>query len=275
MTEIRDLTQAGAVVNGMLASFCNISITHPLFTIKTAYMSKGGSFPKWNQLYLGYRANLVCDMSCQVVNFYGFHLYSKTIMESKTLTNTERCVGGVFAGTLSSIALCYCERIMVLNQRAKLKDPKTEKILSAWRTTKHLFSLEGKRAFVKGMLPTALRESINSACFFGVSEMLKGATREVFKEEKIASATAFFIAGALSGAITTPFDLVKTRMQLGIGSNMSFKRVVIEILQEEGKRALFITGLPARALTLACTSAILGPISEVVRNNLPEGLKKT
>lgn len=267
-TEIKNLTTFGAILNGGVASFCNISITHPLFTLKTRRMSPGALPPLKQSLYYGYSANLCCDMSCQIVNFIAFNFFSTSIMKSKELTDKERCVGGLFSGFLATPLVSSFERVMILKQQG-LVDPLTKKRFDNRGIVSYILKIEGLRGLVKGFTPTCGRECVNSVCFFGLQKILEKKIKVVTGNDEVSIGLSFFTAGALSGGITAHFDLAKTRMQLALGENMSYMKTIKKIIREEGVSTLMTLGAKERMVTIAFTSFVLGPISIFVREILP------
>ena len=275
-TEINDLTSLGAMLNGGIASFCNISITQPFFTYKTYRQSPGGHPPEMSvkSLYRGYPINLVCDMTCQITNFYANHFFSQTILNGRSGSDTEKCLGGAFSGFVAAFPLTPCERVMILKQKS-FKDPASQKVLNSFGIAMHLWKKEGVKWAFKGLTPTIAREMGTSTCFFGLSRIIrkeldravdlpKNEITEIAKE-----CLSYTISGFVSGSMTNSFDLVKTRMQGSIGADRSVTQVVRNIVKIEGLRSLFCSGLGARAMTLGSTNALLGPIALLLRANFP------
>jgi hypothetical protein len=95
------LNTVGHFVSGALTSFCNISVCHPLFTLKTFAMA-GRGLPKPSQLYAGYKVNLGCDISNQAVAFGAYGIFQQVIMNHKELSPFEDLLGGLFAGTTAA-----------------------------------------------------------------------------------------------------------------------------------------------------------------------------
>jgi hypothetical protein len=75
------------------------------------------------------------------------------------------------------------------------------------------------------------------------------------------------VAGGLSGAITTPFDVLKTRAQLAAGSSAArpLLQSLRSIAREEGLAALF-RGWSARSAKAAPACAIVLSAYELIKH---------
>jgi solute carrier family 25 protein 39/40 len=73
------------------------------------------------------------------------------------------------------------------------------------------------------------------------------------------------VAGGLAGAITTPFDVLKTRAQLQTGRSHPLLRSLRSIGREEGLAALF-RGWSARSAKAAPACAIVLSSYEMIKH---------
>lgn len=247
-------------VTGAVSSLGTISVCHPLFTIKTRLMSKL-PFPRYHQIYKGYHANLMCDMSYQVVAFLGFTYFSKKIMENKPLSPKEQFLGGIFAGIVAAPLLSVLERIMILQQvhEGLQHSGSTKQVINS------IVRSEGRAGLFRGLTSTILRESISGACFFGLSQCLYSKISKVFDNATLAQSLAYQLSGAISGVLSSPFDLIKTRMQNHIGPNEGLKQCIKEI----GVRNLFVGSL-ARSCTISSTMMAMGFFSNKIQKIMPQ-----
>lgn len=83
-------------------------------------------------------------------------------------------------------------------------------------------------------------------------------------EVTMANVIAGGTAGAGAGAITTPLDVVKTRMQLAIGHKNSILNTMRSIVAKEGVSGLF-QGWSARSAKAAPACAIVLSAYEVLK----------
>lgn len=264
-----NLSPSGYLLTGVISSCVNISVWHPLFTVKTTLMASG-KIPKINNLYKGYSANLSCDIANQGVNFYVFGLYSNIVAKNQPLTQMEKFWGGIISGAASSVLLGSLERIMIIQQ----VQPKNK--LSIAHTFKLIIEKESYFGLFRGLTPTIMRESINSSCFFGFSNFIFPKIQRVTEDEKKSSILSYFAAGTLAGGLTTPFDLIKTRMQKDLMSKSSVTQICKDIFKNERKtifKNLFESAL-ARTALIGCTMATFGVLSEGVSGLLPKCFQK-
>jgi len=280
-TSNNTLTTLGSGCNAAISSFLNISIWQPLFTIKTTVMT-GKGFPRINTLYKGYGANLTCDITNQATAFIANKFFTTTIINSKPLSLPEECVAGLFSGAVSAPLLSIFERLMILEQD-RANNPDIAGKENSLKLIQQIRNKERLGGLTRGCLVTAGRESINFGCFFGLSKIFKKELEERVPDIKLPASIPYLFAGVVGGSITTPLDLVKTRMQASIGSTDTASTIALAILRQGLKsnenikfsdvKKLFL-GANYRALTIGATMATFGPFTETVPEFLPEILKE-
>ncbi|MFI0435079.1 MAG: MC/SLC25 family protein [Parachlamydiaceae bacterium] len=271
-----ELTAVGSTINGSLSSLATISLCQPLFMLKNSLMT-GRGLPRFNfTLYNGYFVNVICDQTNQPLAFTINNIYSTRILEGKTPTLIESILGGCISGTLISPLNSFCERIMIVQQLHP--DPQTNKALSIEQVIQKIYRIEGVKGFVKGVVPTMIRESTNAACFFGVQKILAKEFEDVFENKEKASSLAFITAGLCAGFFTFPSDLIKTILQSNLDGkeNHSFKRIRAELIKQEGSNLMkhLIKGCMARTLLMGCLLGNLGFASTQIPKYLPEMFHK-
>lgn len=266
---------AGHFATGTFTSLCNISLFHPLFTLKTLSMAR---IPiNFRHLYAGYGANLVCDISNQGIAFCAFGFFENRVISIKktALSEKENFVGGLFAGTIAAMALNSLERVMIIQQVIENDPTKKATQIAAFRVFKSIVKIEGYRGLVRGIYPTIAREAINSSCFFGLSKMMQKQTSKLTENEKLAKSYSYLVAGATAGFLTTPFDLIKTRLQKDISIKpRSIKEEIVNITEKKLKKIphLFTGGVP-RVIMLSATMLGMGFFSEKIKCYLPQSMK--
>lgn len=284
MIDTGKLTSYGVAANAATCSILTITAWQSLFTVKTFVMAGKGLPPfTMGVLYRGYGANLTCDNSNQVVALVANKFFSETIMNSKPLSPLESCLGGMFSGAASGPILSFLERVMILTQlREENSSVKGFRITS--QIVKNVWDKEGIRGFGRGIPITASRESINYGCFFGLKNILQRQAEKRIEDKKTASLVSYLGAGVLAGALTTPLDLIKTRMQKEVGGRVTFLNTVSQIVKEgsiaasgslriSAIRNLF-QGCIARSLVAGATMATFGPLTEALPAFFPGFLKE-
>ena len=191
----------------------------------------------------------------------------------------------LLAGTLARTAAVYCTAPFELI-RTRIQAVHSVKVTPAGypvaasnfggtaRLLQHLPSLEnGSRARAlrtlwTGVGATLARDVPFSGLYWAMVEPIRqnllpdGPKTEM--DVMTANVAAGGIAGALSGAVTTPLDVVKTRTQLMMGQNYPVVHTMRSILKTEGVGGLF-QGWSARSAKAAPACAIVLSAYEMLK----------
>lgn len=256
------LTPQGSIVHGVLSSLATISVCHPFFTIKTRLMT-GQSFPPVKEFYRGYAANQFCDINYVGVAYFANNMFTHTIMKDKPLTTGELFLGGILSGIMASPLQAIIERVMIVQQAAKVYMTPQETVVSIY---KH----GGAVGILRGITPTVLRECINCSSLFALSKTIEPIAIKVLNGSEMASSAAYLFSGVIAGFLTTPFDLCKTLMQENVKGAISMK-IAYKKLLAEGYGALF-RGATARMVTIGATTTSLGFLGKIIPPYLPASL---
>ncbi|EDV27772.1 uncharacterized protein TRIADDRAFT_53797 [Trichoplax adhaerens] len=149
---------------------------------------------------------------------------------------------------------------------------------------KNAVKQSGASSLWRGLGPTLLRDVPFSACYWAGYEYFKRKLSRSVGEKNRNIAT--FAAGAISGSIvataTTPFDVVKTRLQVDMGENFAEKQkipstwsVIRDIWKLHGWNGLFagalmerLTSVTARVAKITPACAIMIAVPYVLCNGL-------
>lgn len=122
---------------------------------------------------------------------------------------------------------------------------------------------DGSRALWRGLPPTLWRDVPFSAIYWMGYEETK---RTIELQGNLSELETSFLAGALSGmfaaAVTTPFDVAKTRRQVDAGKELpslndsKVPSILKQIYQQDGIRGLF-RGLAPRIAKIGPSCAIM------------------
>ena len=253
------LSPIGSGIQGTISSFINMAAWQPLFAVKS-YQMMGKGLPPLSHLYRGYRINVLADMSNQGVAFLVFRAYSFHVYNDFPMSAHETLGAGVVAGIAAAPLQGACERVMILQQLQKTP-------LSIMTTLNKIHLAEGACGVFRGLVPTMMRESVNTTCFFGLSQFFYGKMITLTDSVYVANSVSYLAAGIFGGILTTPADVIKTRIQSRVGKAPS----ISEIIKEVGYRNLFKGGL-ARAGTIGATMMTLGLLSKEIPLLLPRCL---
>lgn len=193
--------------------------------------------------------------------------FQKKLCCRRTLTPERFCPpdwsAAMLAGTVArTIAVTIVSPLEMIRTKMQSEQHSYKDIGRALRVTVSTFGLSG---FYLGWMPTLLRDIPFSAVYWAVYESLK---RRVLVWQNLQEPTfaTSFTCGALSGSfaavITTPFDVVKTHLQIKLGDGSVARRIPLRVAVQEviqkggGMRALF-AGMVPRVAKIAPACAVM------------------
>lgn len=225
---------------GGLGGALGDSLMYPLDTVKTrqqgaspeAVYTKYRTIPKATStilkeeglrfgIYRGYGAMLLGSFPSTMM-FFGTYETIKRSMRDHTGVNETfiHFISGFLGDLASSIVYVPSE---VLKTRFQLQGPYNNKFHKSGYNYKGLVSafrqvarVEGPSTFFHGYQATMLRDLPFSALQFTFYEKFRAMAQEQAHSRDISLAMELFVgaaAGGLAGAVTTPLDVVKTRIQ--------------------------------------------------------------
>ncbi|OVA16940.1 Mitochondrial carrier protein [Macleaya cordata] len=185
---------------------------------------------------------------------------------------------GVIATTASDAVLTPMD---VVKQRLQLRSSPYGGVKDC---VVRMFKEEGFRAFYASYRTTIVMNAPFTAVYFATYEAAKKVLNEISpenasEEQLMVHVLAGGAAGALAGAVTTPLDVVKTRLQCqGVCGadkfrSSSIRMAVKQIVAREGPQAL-LRGLKPRVLFHAPAAAICWSTYEAMKSflqHVPEG----
>ncbi|KAI2634428.1 putative transport protein [Xylaria nigripes] len=214
-----------SILAGATAGAVEITITYPAEFAKTrtqlnrnlASDKKLPWPPFGRQWYAGCTTLIIGNSAKAAIRFVSFEQYKRLLAdENGKVSGPRNVIAGFFAGvTESLIAVTPTESIKTtLIDDRKAPNPRLRGFLHAVSV---IARERGIRGFFQGLVPTAARQSANSAVRFGSYTSLKQlAESYTAPGEKLGSVATFGIgsvAGAITVAVTQPLDTIKTRMQ--------------------------------------------------------------
>ncbi|XP_047332322.1 mitochondrial substrate carrier family protein C-like [Impatiens glandulifera] len=235
---------------GGLSCALSCSLLFPVDTIKTRVQASTLTFPEIistlpqigvRGLYRGSLPAIFGQFSSHGLRT-GIFEASKLVLVNFAPTLTELQVQSVasFCSTLLGTAVRIpCE---VLKQRlqAGLFDNVGEAILGTWNQ-------DGLKGFFRGTGATLFREVPFYVAGMGLyAESKKGVQRLLGRElEPWETIAVGALSGGFAAVVTTPFDVMKTRMMTAPGGrSISMQMVALTILRHEGPLGLFKGAVP-------------------------------
>ncbi|XP_059292778.1 S-adenosylmethionine carrier 1, chloroplastic/mitochondrial-like [Lycium ferocissimum] len=242
---------AGVVVEAAL---------YPIDTIKTRLQAvRGGGQIILKGLYSGLAGNLVGVLPASAIFVGVYEPAKRKLLDSlpENLSAIAHLTAGAIGGAASSIVRVPTE---VVKQRMQ-----TGQFASAPDAVRLIVAKEGFRGLYAGYGSFLLRDLPFDAIQFCIYEQMrigyKLAAKRDLKDPENAMIGAF--AGAITGAITTPLDVIKTRLMVQ-GSAKQYEGImhcVNTIVREEGASTLF-KGMGPRVLWIGIGGSIFFSVLE-------------
>ncbi|XP_075084414.1 S-adenosylmethionine carrier 1, chloroplastic/mitochondrial [Nicotiana tabacum] len=256
------------VIAGGTAGVVVETTLYPIDTIKTRLQeTRGGGQIALKGLYSGLAGNLAGVLPASAI-FVGVYEPAKQKL-LKMLPENLSAVAHLTAGALGGIAASFVRvPTEVIKQRMQ-----TRQFASAPDAVRLIVSKEGFKGLYAGYGSFLLRDLPFDAIQFCIYEQLrigyKLAAKRDLNDPENAVIGAF--AGALTGAITTPLDVIKTRLMVQ-GSANQYKGIVDcvrIIVAEEGAPAL-LKGIGPRVLWIGIGGSIFFGVLERTKRYLEQ-----
>ncbi|KAG8485181.1 hypothetical protein CXB51_021058 [Gossypium anomalum] len=261
----------GAGGGGIAGAFTYVCLL-PLDTIKTKMQTKGASEIYANTFdavvktfqtngilgfYRGVSAVIVGSTASSAVYFgtceFGKSLLSKLECPALLIPPTAGAMGNIV-----SSAIMVPKELITQRMQAGAKG-------SSWQVLLRILEKDGILGLYAGYSATLLRNLPAGVLSYSSFEYLKAAVLRKTKQtnlEPIQSVCCGALAGAISASLTTPLDVVKTRLMTQVHGNKvaaamysGVNATVKQIFKEEGWIGL-TSGLGPRVVHSACFSAL-------------------
>ncbi|KAL6611172.1 hypothetical protein ACP70R_039100 [Stipagrostis hirtigluma subsp. patula] len=259
--------QEGAIAGGAAGVVVETAL-YPIDTIKTRLQAaQGGSKIRWKGLYAGLAGNTVGVLPASAVFVGVYEPTKRKLLEMfpESLSAIAHLTAGAIGGAAASLIRVPTE---VVKQRMQMSQFKT-----APDAVRLIVSKEGIKGLYAGYGSFLLRDLPFDAIQFCIYEQLrigyKLAAKRDLKDAENAIIGAF--AGAISGALTTPLDVMKTRLMIQGQANQysGFINCAQTILREEGSAA-FLKGIEPRVLWIGIGGSIFFGVLEKSKSILAE-----
>ncbi|CAL0325167.1 unnamed protein product [Lupinus luteus] len=256
------------VIAGGTAGVVVETALYPIDTIKTRLQAaRGGEKLVFKGLYSGLAGNLVGVLPASALFVGVYEPMKQKLLRvfPENLSAFAHLTAGALGGIAASLIRVPTE---VVKQRMQ-----TRQFTSASGAVRYIASKEGFRGLYAGYGSFLLRDLPFDAIQFCIYEQIrigyKLAARRDLNDPENALIGAF--AGALTGAITTPLDVIKTRLMIQ-GSGNQYKGIVDcvqTIIKEEGPSAL-LKGVGPRVLWIGIGGSIFFGVLESSKRFLAE-----
>ncbi|XP_058186032.1 S-adenosylmethionine carrier 1, chloroplastic/mitochondrial [Rhododendron vialii] len=255
----------GVIAGGMAGVVVETAL-YPIDTIKTRIQAaQGGGKIIWKGLYSGLAGNIagVLPASALFVGVYEPAKQKLLQIFPENLSAVAHLTAGAIGGVAASLIRVPTE---VVKQRMQ-----TRQFASAPDAVRLILSREGFKGLYAGYGSFLLRDLPFDAIQFCVYEQLRIGYKLAAKRELSDPENAIIgaFSGALTGAITTPLDVIKTRLMIQ-GSANQYKGIfdcVQTIVKEEGPPAL-LKGIGPRVLWIGIGGSIFFGVLESTKRYL-------
>lgn len=214
-------------------------------------------------LWRGLGLTLLMSVPSNVVYFIGYeHLRDNLPLQSPMLTPL---LAGSLARTMSATVVSPIELIKTRLQ--SVSSPSRNKAFTdVMNGMKDMVKAQGITSLWKGLILTLWRDVPFSGIYWMSVEIIKKRVSELeyFNVNPHHRFLESFVAGSVGGTIaaifTSPFDVGKTRRQVGhhssTSAHMGMFKLLSEIVKNEGFGALYVGAIP-RILKIAPACAIM------------------
>ncbi|WOG82078.1 hypothetical protein DCAR_0101239 [Daucus carota subsp. sativus] len=257
----------GAVA-GAAAGVVVETALYPIDTIKTRLQAvRGGGKIILKGLYSGLAGNIAGVLPASAIFVGVYEPAKQKLLKSlpENLSALAHLTAGALGGAASSIVRVPTE---VVKQRMQ-----TGQFISAPNAVRAIVAKEGFRGLYAGYGSFLLRDLPFDAIQFCIYEQLRMGYKIAAKRELNDPENAIIgaFAGAFTGAITTPLDVIKTRLMVQGPANQ-YKGIydcVGTIMKEEGPSA-FLKGIGPRVLWISVGGSIFFGVLEKTKQLLAQ-----
>lgn len=260
-SETPRLNPIGDLINGVTASIIVNALVHPPGTIKSRVMA-GTPFiwrlpNSYRGLYSGYRVICGVDTITFAINNF---------VNNRCGNDELRLYYAAASGVITTLPAGLGEHFVTNRQIAG----------SGYRDILKSFTTQAARYnFCQGLYATGFREVLFTTAVFWGTHKIRNGLRSHYpdsewtnKKSTIMRIVPGLVAGSIAGAITTPCDLIKTRVQVSVVP-LSITNVIQSAFREGGWRGLFV-GMRWRIPIIAAAALGYDLVNEAIPNYLPK-----
>ncbi|XP_030544152.1 S-adenosylmethionine carrier 1, chloroplastic/mitochondrial-like [Rhodamnia argentea] len=256
------------IVAGGTAGVVVEAALYPIDTIKTRLQAAhGGGKIVLKGLYSGLAGNLAGVLPASAIFIGVYEPTKQKLLRAfpDNLSAFAHLTAGALGGLASSLVRVPTEVVKQIMQ--------TREFASAPSAVRVIIAREGFKGLYAGYGSFLLRDLPFDAMQFCIYEQLRIGYRLVAKRELKDHENAIIgaFAGAITGAITTPLDVIKTRLMVQ-GATKQYRSIshcVKNIVQEEGPAAL-MKGMGPRVLWIGIGGSIFFGILERTKQILAD-----
>ena len=247
------ITVVKSVITGSIAGAAEVSVGHPLWSIKTRLQSNQPFTLNPTVLYRGILSNAASMMPITAIQVGLNRSVQQFIFkDQQTLADWQRVACAFVAGVGSSLVSCPTEMVMTYQGKAKC----------GFSAAYQYLMKQGGVYFYTGLPATAMREGIFTAFFLAVTPIFKAKIHPYCSNEYVASLGAGMSAGVGATLASQGIDTIKTLQQAADASkSVSINDAIQRIYSTQGVHGFFKGGL-ARGTRVMSAVTIMGWVTE-------------
>jgi len=251
-----------------IAGMCELMLFHPVDTVAKRLMNSQeeltkqnyrrilfqkaaneGAFKKYSSLFGGFGYGALYKVSQRIYKFGGQPVLNDFLQSTvfKTSTGKATTSSKFWSNAVSGAIMGAFEVVLLPFDVMKIKsqtNPEIRKIgLSG------LVKQEGISGLYAGAAYTAARNVCGSFMLFGVNSYVKSLVSADDKKPSLLQLTISSTAGSVSSIlISSPLDVVKTRLQSGSHAGLTGATIIKNIYTQEGMGGFFKGSIPKVAV---------------------------
>lgn len=177
----------------------------------------------------------------------------------------------------AAVAMLACSFVLVPTEVIKTR-LQAGSVSSVSQAIVTILQLDGFKGLYAGYFATLVRDIPYTMLELGIYENLKGFLRQLREKGKASSTDssvandellAAAITGGVSAFITTPLDLVKTKLMMQTGADVAYRGVwdvITQLYSQGGLNGLFVGSAARVAWLLPFTTIYLGVYEKIKRS---------
>jgi hypothetical protein len=263
------LTTTGHFLNGVGSSLAMLYCLQPLNTTKT-YIMSGKGLPPFSSLYRG-----TTSVATSIVPIQGISFLVQGSLVNRYFNGDRKRMTDVQKITIAALTAISTSPLATLFDRITIQCQLDKK--GPFEVARKMVKVGGLPILFKGYFPSLYREVFFATALFGTIDIFADIIHKQLPSDwesrgTISSIAGKISAGALSGALSTPVDVVKTRMQADLVGKYPSTRKTISLLLKESGPKIFIKGMGTRSLLIGLSMLVIGYSKEKIPSLFPKGL---
>lgn len=209
-------------------------------------------------LWSGLPATIVMAIPATVLYFTSFDQLNGHLANTSILRSHKDFLAPLIAGASARfITTTVISPLELIRTRMQIDNLSWFETINS---VKKSYEAQGFRSLSLGYSASILRDVPFSAVYFGLYKNLVSRTSNDFENVNVQNFSCSSIAAMIAGALTLPLDVIKTRQQMMLGSDLKSKitiRQISKIIFDESGLKGFTKGFSPRLMKVTPACAIM------------------